>query len=158
MERMIATAFLTFFINIGVPAMSEPLTDIRPFAVTLSVPEIAATAAWYETVLGFTPVQTKAYPEFQTELMILERDGFRIELIRDGNAQPGPFRPDAPGHTGIHGMSQFSFETDDLAALKDQLVEHGVATHFEFENEELGVRFLFVRDPNGNLVQFLQRL
>jgi hypothetical protein len=46
----------------------------------------------------------------------------------------------------------------DLAAVKKRLMEKKVPIHFEFENTELGVRFFFVRDPNQNLIAFVQRL
>jgi hypothetical protein len=43
-------------------------------------------------------------------------------------------------------------------SLKTKLLSAGVALHFEFENAELGVKLFFVRDPNMNLVAFVERL
>ena len=90
--------------------------------------------------------------------MFLEKNGFRGELIRDANARADALRPDPPAHTSRPGVSQFAFETDDLAAVRRALEARGVAITWEFENADLGVRFLFVRDPEGTLVQFLERL
>jgi methylmalonyl-CoA/ethylmalonyl-CoA epimerase len=137
---------------------AQPLLDIRPYAITMSVPNIETAAAWYDEVLGFKVEKTKSYPEFGTRLAFMVRDGFRVELIEDSKAKPGPTRPDAPAHTGTHGISQFMFGTDDLAEVKKRLVEKKVPIHFEFENAELGVRFFFIRDPNQNLIAFVQRL
>ncbi len=33
-----------------------------------------------------------------------------------------------------------------------------VDIEWEFANKELGAKFLFIRDPEGNLIQFLERL
>ena len=41
---------------------------------------------------------------------------------------------------------------------KEELRERGVPITWEFANDELGVSFIFIRDPEGNLIQCLQRL
>jgi catechol 2,3-dioxygenase-like lactoylglutathione lyase family enzyme len=138
--------------------MGNKLESFKPYSFTLSVADIEKSANWYVEKLGFKIVQRKSYPEFNTSLIFTEKNGFRIELIKDGNAASGTKRADPPAHTSIHGISQFAFETDDVLSLKQELLERDVPIAWEFENAELGVRFLFVRDPEGNLIQFLQRL
>jgi methylmalonyl-CoA/ethylmalonyl-CoA epimerase len=143
------------------PAMASTTAtalDIKPYAITMSVPNIETTVAWYERVLGFKLDQTKSYPEFKTRLAFLVREGFRVELIEDANAKPGPLRADAPAHTAIHGYSQFMFQTRDLASVKKHMQSLQVPIHFEFENVELGIKIFFVRDPNQNLITFVQRI
>jgi catechol 2,3-dioxygenase-like lactoylglutathione lyase family enzyme len=103
-------------------------------------------------------MKRKAYPQFQTSLIFLELNGFRVELIKDDNAKPGTKHPDPPAHTAVTGVAQFCFQTDDLAGVQAQLEQRGVRILFPFQNEDLGVKFLFIRDPEGNLIQFLQRL
>jgi methylmalonyl-CoA/ethylmalonyl-CoA epimerase len=134
------------------------LPNLRPYAFTMSVPNLQTTAKWYQDTLGFKVEQTKNYPEFKTKLAFLVREGFRIELIEDANAKPGLVRPDAPAHTATHGFAQFIFQTSDLSVVKKTMAAKGVPIHFEFENAELKIRIFFVRDPNGNLIAFLQRL
>jgi methylmalonyl-CoA/ethylmalonyl-CoA epimerase len=158
MKKTIAAAAIAAGLSTTAAAEPKPLLDIRPYAITMSVPNIEAATAWYDEILGFKVDKTKSYPEFKTRLAFLVRDGFRVELIEDANAKPAPIRPDAPAHTSIHGFSQFMFGTDDLAKVKAKLIEKKVPIHFEFENAELGVRFFFIRDPNQNLITFVQRL
>jgi methylmalonyl-CoA/ethylmalonyl-CoA epimerase len=158
MKTVAAAIFSTTMAGMSVAKAEQPLLDIRPYAITLSVPNIETTAAWYDEILGFKVDKTKSYPEYGTKLAFLVRDGFRVELIEDANAKPGLVRPDAPAHTSTHGVSQFMFGTDDLAAVKAKLVAKNVPIHFEFENAELGVRIFFIRDPNQNLITFVQRL
>ncbi|WP_376093780.1 VOC family protein [Roseomonas sp. CCTCC AB2023176] len=160
MIKTIAAAATALALTAGALAASaQPLLpDIRPYAVTMSVPDLEATVAWYGEILGFTVERRNSYPEFGTRLAFLRRDAFRIELIEDANARPGIPRPDAPAHTATYGISQFMFGTDDLADVRRRLAERGIHPHFEFENAELGVRFFFIRDPNVNLIAFIQRL
>ncbi len=140
------------------PNAMNPLSSLRPFSVTLSVSDIDRLAKWYSQKLGFREVERKSYPEFGTALAFLELNGYRVELIRDAQAKPTPPRADPPKHTAPQGISQFCLQTDNLAAVRAELVRREVPIAWEFENAELGVRFLFVRDPDGNLIQFLQRL
>jgi methylmalonyl-CoA/ethylmalonyl-CoA epimerase len=158
LKTLAAATFAASIAGTSIAKADKPLLDIRPYAITMSVPNIEAAAVWYDEILGFKVDRTKSYPEFGTKLAFLVRDGFRVELIEDAKAKPGLVRADAPAHTGIHGFSQFMFGTDDLAAVKAKLVAKNVPIHFEFENAELGVRFFFIRDPNQNLITFVQRL
>ncbi len=130
----------------------------EPHAVTLSVPDIEEAVQWYSGKLGFQEVQRKEYPEFNLSLVFLELNDFQIELIRDGHASPGISRPDPPQHTSTFGISQITFRTSDLDTLKTALESRDVPIVWEFENLELGGRFIFIRDLNGNLIQFLQLL
>jgi catechol 2,3-dioxygenase-like lactoylglutathione lyase family enzyme len=136
----------------------DAFSSARPYAVTLSVPNLDEGVAWYTTKLGLKLVASKDYPEFGTRLAFMALNGWRVELIEDSHAAPAPTRPDPPRHTATHGISQFSFQIDDLAAVKAELISREVPIVWEFENAELGARFLFIRDPYGNLIQYLQHL
>jgi catechol 2,3-dioxygenase-like lactoylglutathione lyase family enzyme len=154
---VVAISVLGCATQLSQPVMSTVALPIQAaHAVTLSVPDLEAAARWYKEKLGFREVQRKSYPEFKTSLVFLELRGFRVELIEDGNAKAAAPRPNPPGHTAWHGIAQFSFRTTDLAAVKAALLKNGVQIVWEFENAELAVKFLFIRDLNGNLIQFLQ--
>jgi methylmalonyl-CoA/ethylmalonyl-CoA epimerase len=142
----------------NVTHLASSALDIKPYAITLSVPNIEEAAQWYVRVLGFKLDQSKNYPEFKTRLAFLVREGFRVELIEDANAKPGPVRADAPAHTSIHCYSQFMFQTRDIDVIKRHMRSQQVPIHFEFENAELGIKIFFIRDPNQNLITFVQRM
>lgn len=137
----------------------ETSLELKPYSVTLSVSEIEEAAEWYEQVLGFRRVSAKDYPEFKTRLIFLEKAGFRVELIADGNARAGPERSDPPSHTALLGVSQFAFEVADIDEAHAALAAKRVNFAWTLQRyPDLGVAFFFVRDPEGNLVQFIQRL
>ena len=139
-------------------AVTNPLQAVQPRAVTISVLDLEASVRWYSQKLNFQEVQRKEYPEFKTLLAFLELNGYRVELIEDGNSKPGIQREDPPAHTASHSISQFSFSTTDLGSVKSELLRRDVPITWEFENAELGVKFLFIRDPDGNLIQYIQTL
>jgi catechol 2,3-dioxygenase-like lactoylglutathione lyase family enzyme len=162
---LIPFAFVVFYCAVntanpikGTMINPNPLETIRPHAITMSVPNLDLAVRWYSGKLGFREVQRKSYPEFKTSLAFLELNGYRVELIEDGNSQPSIKRANPPAHTAIQGISQFSFLTTDLGGVRNELIRRGVSIAWEFENAELGMKFLFIRDLNGNLIQYIQRL
>lgn len=137
----------------------EGALHLKPYSVTLSVSDIEKVAQWYEQVLGFERVSAKDYPQFKTSLIFLANQGFRVELIADGNATTGIKRADPPAHTATTGVSQFAFEVADIDAAHAFLAAKKVTFAWELQRyPDLGVAFFFVRDPEGNLVQFIQKL
>jgi lactoylglutathione lyase len=140
-------------------AREEDVMELRPYSVTLSVADTETMSRWYAEVLGFEVVDRKDYPEFDTSLVFVEREGFRLEFIRDGKSEPVEMRPDPPAHTRMRGVSQIAFEVDDITATHAALRDKGVTFAWELQRyDDLGVAFFFVRDPEGNLVQFIERL
>ena len=137
----------------------ESVLQLKPYSITLSVSNIEVVAQWYERVLGFERVSVKSYPQFKTSLIFLARNGFRVELIADGNVTKGATRADPPAHTATTGVSQFAFEVADINAAHAHLASKKVTFAWELQRyPDLGVAFFFVRDPEGNLVQFIQRM
>ena len=135
------------------------LDKIIPYSITFSVSDLQGMTEWYTKVLGFKVVDKKDYPEFKTSLVFLQLNGYRVELIKDGNAEDRiPKRPDPPAHTSMIGQAQFCFYTDNVDEIEKELTDKKVNIVWKFQNEELNVKFIFIRDPEDNLIQFLQRL
>jgi catechol 2,3-dioxygenase-like lactoylglutathione lyase family enzyme len=160
--KLTVFTLLSFSLLFATPVLAmnkaTALSQVRPHAVTMSVPDIEAGIRWYTEKLGFKVVKRKSYPEFKTSLVFMELNGYNVELIQDESAKPSPARPNPPAHTSTHGISQFQFRTTDLAAVKRELVAKQVPIVWEFENQELGAKFLVIRDLNSNLIFFLQPL
>jgi catechol 2,3-dioxygenase-like lactoylglutathione lyase family enzyme len=153
---IVGCLFLTH--NLKAQKVTE-LQKIKIYSITFSVQDIEKTAEWYKSKLGFREIDKKTYPEFNTSLIFFELNGYRVELIKDGNAkEKSPVRVDPPAHTSIVGQAQFCFYTDNLNGLEKELISKSIPIVWKFQNEQLNVKFLFIRDPEGNLIQFLQKL
>lgn len=135
--------------------ISEPF---RLYYVTISVPDAPAAAKWYEDILGYHLVRSKDFPEFSTRIRVVERDGFRMELLEQGDSIDQPVaRPEPPAHSYLRGISQFALLTEDLETTIQQLAERGVEIVWERRiDTDLGLSFQFIKDLNGNLIQFVE--
>ena len=159
MKQVILAIILIFASNVTKGQEMKELKNVRPYSITFSVQNLVSTADWYEQNLGFIKVQEKDYPEYKTSLIFLELNGYRIELIKDGNAKDGKIiREIPPAHTSKFGQSQFCLQTNNLIGIKNELKLKNINIEWEFENDELGAKFLFIRDPEGNLIQYLEKL
>jgi catechol 2,3-dioxygenase-like lactoylglutathione lyase family enzyme len=138
-------------------AAVDPLLDAKPYAVTISVEDIETQARWYRDKLGFSEVARQTADRNGLAYAILARNGYHIELVHDGRARSGVFRPDPPAHTTLFGVTQLVFETSDLNGLKAALEARGAAQTGGVQVGPDGARSVYLRDPEGNLVQFLQR-
>ena len=140
------------------PVMSNEKLSINPYSVTLSVQDIDVVEQWYKSVLDFETFSSKEYPEFGTRLVFLQNGQTRIELIEDANAKPGIERPDPPAHTAYLGLSQFAFEVADIDNALERVISRAKIIWELQRYPDLGVAFFFLRDPEGNLIQFIQRI
>ncbi len=139
--------------------MANQKLNINPYSVTLSVKNIEVVKQWYESVLDFETLSAKEYPEFGTRLVFLQNGQSRVELIEDATAKPGIKRPDPPAHTAYSGLSQFALEVPDIDVALEKVTSKGAKVTWELQRyPDLRVAFFFLRDPEGNLVQFIQKI
>jgi catechol 2,3-dioxygenase-like lactoylglutathione lyase family enzyme len=107
----------------------DPLASLRPHHVVLCVKDRAAATSWYHEKLGFADVGGG----------YVERDGCRIRLIESG---------------AIAARGSVAFEVDDTGSAATALQDRGVCVNYEGTIE---AKAFSVADPDGNIVQFVQR-
>ena len=114
------------------------------------------TASWYEEQLGFEIVQRRDFPEYGTRIAFLETNGIRIELIEDQHWSP-LLRPDTPQHATIQGVSQITFEVDDIEEAIRRVKSRPITIAWDLTVvEDLRLKEFFIRDNEGNIVQFIE--
>jgi catechol 2,3-dioxygenase-like lactoylglutathione lyase family enzyme len=136
--------------------------------IGLCVSDIDRSIEFYCRALGFTEkarmkVDDDAtgtlldVPGLALDLVYLERDGFRLELL--GYTAPGTQSTDAPRQMNKVGFTHLSFRVDDPDLLVAAIVEHGgrllVERTVTFEGANRG---LMLMDPDGNLLELIERL
>jgi catechol 2,3-dioxygenase-like lactoylglutathione lyase family enzyme len=122
----------------------------------LSVADLAATAAWYERVLGFTTVRSLSMPALHAEVAYLRNERFTLELLQIEGAVTVS-TPPPPGHAGVHGVTQLTFYVPDAEAAMKELDALGATPVTDLlDVPDLGVRAFFVRDPEGNNIEFIE--
>ncbi|WP_254524902.1 VOC family protein [Natrinema caseinilyticum] len=130
--------------------------------VGLTVADLEATLAFYRDVLDLSiadrfSVGGEAFADAvgvegaRADFAHLEADGIRIELVEyDPAARAAPA-------TGLNqpGAAHVGLSVEDLDAFYASLPED-VPTISDPRTTESGTRILFLRDPEGNLIEVLE--
>jgi lactoylglutathione lyase len=125
--------------------------------VGISVADLDSARDWYERALGLET-------EFPFELpglrgaMMRSPEGYRVELLeREGSADglKGALPNDA---LLTRGYGHFALEVKDLDSVHARLLAEGASPVWDPRpSPEPGVRMAFVHDPEGNLIELLER-
>jgi catechol 2,3-dioxygenase-like lactoylglutathione lyase family enzyme len=151
-----ASVVMVLVLSVGTAAttLGQAAPVGRQF-IGLSVPDAPAAASWYQKAFGVSVLHEIKDPDGQAHVFILGSDTLLIELLQHRDAKP----PDAAAHESkylVHGVFKVGFYVADL----DKAVVHLRGLGAEFvtnivDNREQRLRFVLVRDLNGNVIQLL---
>jgi glyoxylase I family protein len=126
--------------------------------VGLSVGDLDAAVAFYGRAFGFEPEFSFELPHQIGGAMLKDGSGSRLELFE---------RPDsAAGIQGVtpiealatRGFGHFALCAPDIQPVFDAALAAGASAVVEpSPSPEPGVRFAFLADPEGNLVELVER-
>jgi lactoylglutathione lyase len=124
----------------------------------LSVADLEASAAFYRRALGFEREVEFELPGGIRGLMLKLPTGGRLELF-EHPASEGGLTPESPlAALGTRGYGHFAVGTPDIDAVYARALEAGgVEKVSPRPSPEPGVRFAFLADPEGNLVELVER-
>jgi len=126
--------------------------------IGLSVENLDAMQAWYERALGFTSEFAFAPMPDLRIAMLLHPSGARLELFERSGSNESPIPPDPLSATSHRGLTHWSLCVDDLDATYERLVRDGASSVWgPRPSPEFGVRMAFVADPEGHLIELLER-
>jgi lactoylglutathione lyase len=130
--------------------------------VGLTVADLAGQAAWFCGVFGLErelAVRVEAL-DLSIEMLIHPEYRYRVELLHRPGSGFGPGgKPDTPAEAALRqGYGHVAFDVTDLDAAYSQALARGARPVMPpCPSPEVGVRMAFVADPEGNLVELLQR-
>jgi len=128
--------------------------------VGISVADLRAAAGWYCAALGLVKeFEFAVEPVALRGVMLLSPSGYRVELIeRSGSAAAGPV-PAGPDEAALRrGYSHMCLDVPDVDAAHNALLAAGAASRMlPRASPEAGVRMAFVADPEGNLIELIDR-
>ncbi|MGC3980350.1 MAG: VOC family protein [Steroidobacteraceae bacterium] len=123
--------------------------------VGVSVPDIEASIAWYDRVLGFKVVRRLRIEAIPANIAILRHAAMHVELFQADNGKPLPadrLEPDSDART--HGNKHISFAVDDVPHFAEELQRRGA--DIVWMKKHANGANMFIRDNAGNLIEFLQ--
>ncbi len=131
------------------------IPEIKPDHLGISVPDMDASLAWYQRVLGFE-LEFRVYLDIiPAHVAFIQRGNFRIELFQLENAQPLPDERRMPNtDLQTHGNKHICFGVQDM----DEMLQHLQAQEADivFTKVIQGTPTTFLRDNSGNLIEMIQ--
>jgi glyoxylase I family protein len=128
--------------------------------VGLNVSDLAAAEQWYAATLGYERDFVARLDTFELDIVMLIHParGDRLELLHRPGSRPG-LRADTPPEAVLtEGFGHVAFDVAGVDETFERLVSLGARPVMEPRpSPEPGVRMAFVADPEGNLVELLDR-
>jgi catechol 2,3-dioxygenase-like lactoylglutathione lyase family enzyme len=146
--------------SIHPPSCSRP--SLRVHHVAISTDNFARLREFYVETLGLAVVG--GFPD--RDIVFLDARGMTIELVGeadDDQTDQGHADADPSHRDGFErrGWQHLAWEVADVDAAYDELLARGVAGHAppeDFPSEAPALRIAFLCDPDGNLLELVQRL
>ena len=127
--------------------------------VGLTVADLPAMTDWYVDALGLEVEFEFALDHVDFRgVMLLSADGHRIELLHRTGSLPGLQAANPVEAALTQGFGHIAFDVPDVDAAYDALLAVGATDRMSPRpSPEPGVRMAYVADPEGNLVELLDR-
>ena len=124
---------------------------------TIPVKSIETSLTFYRDFLGLTLERRfKPYPALEL-CFLKDENGIEIELLQHLSADPASETPQAAQEVKGSAYPTLGFQIQDLNASLEACKARGIEI-LNGPMEGGGVKFFFVKDPDGVSVQFVQKL
>jgi catechol 2,3-dioxygenase-like lactoylglutathione lyase family enzyme len=128
--------------------------------IGLSVAGLAAAEAWYTTAFGLrTETRLRVEPvNLDIVMLISDEHGYRLELLHRPGGAPAPRPHTAAAAVLRHGFGHAAFGVPDVPSAFRRLLDLGAEPIMHpGPAPEDGVTMAYVADPEGNLLELLDR-
>jgi lactoylglutathione lyase len=123
--------------------------------IAITVQDMDRAVGFYRDVLGFEVLGQLVLNDGAFRLVYLQAGAGRIELFAFSEEGRGL---DPSARNEDLGFKHVAFQVDDVDAVARRLHEHGVDFTVEPTDAPGAVRLAFFRDPDGNLLEIVDRL
>lgn len=127
--------------------------------VGLSVENLDAQAEWYSRTLGLTTARPfTVAPLGLRGVFVVGENGLAIELLERAGSLPGLRAPDTATALLTRGYGHICLRVTDVDSTHASLLAAGAGERMPPQaSPEAGVRMSFLADPEGNLIELLDR-
>jgi catechol 2,3-dioxygenase-like lactoylglutathione lyase family enzyme len=128
--------------------------------VGVNVADLAAAAAWYGEAFHLQRELEIRIEALDLDIVMLtsKESGHRVELLHRPGSSPG-LRAENPAVAALtEGFGHIAFDVPDLDAAHQRLVFMAAREVMAPQpSPEPGVRMSFLADPEGNLIELVER-
>lgn len=137
-------------------------TLLQPYLVAISVTNVDQATEWYQRILGFVFCKRMDFPEYALRIVLLEHNGFILELIEKQGSFPIKERmPEIDDDVFVRGFKKLAFLVQNVDELAATLKTVGVELLFDVSEQADWpggkTKSFIIEDPDGNWVQFFQK-
>jgi lactoylglutathione lyase len=127
--------------------------------VGLSVADLDASAAWYRSAFGFTESTPFEIPHLALRgTFLVGPNGLALELLEREGSSGGIRAPDTATAILTRGYGHICLRVDDVEKTHAAILAAGGTERMAPQDApEPGVRMSFIADPEGNLIELLNR-
>lgn len=138
----------------------SPLATITADHVFIGVDNYDVMKRWYIEKLDFNVDKEWTVDELPgMKLAYLCKGNFRLELIGDDQGPRTSVPVDFVEHLKSKGFQHLAFRVDSVDAVMAELTRRGIDTFVPAASyENVGRRVSFIKDPEGNVIEFVQDL
>lgn len=115
--------------------------------IALAVADVDTSTNWYASHLGFT--EQHRYDKNGKTFCMISDGGFQLELISSEDTQDLQTKQSALPRW----MRHFCIEVEDLDTTHKQFQDAGVTIEKEVTEAGFGGRYIFISDPDGNMIE-----
>jgi Lactoylglutathione lyase and related lyases len=135
--------------------------------IGITVSDLDVSSRFYCEALGFEPLRRAHFPEaffiknktlynlgdemICDTAVLVSPDGLQLELFRFKDMLPAQTTP-----WNRVGITHFAVTTDDVETIAQQLRDYDAQFMMEIGVRPDGGHWLFVRDPDGNLIEIME--
>jgi len=127
--------------------------------VGLNVADLPAMRTWYADALKLETEFEFEFPEASFRgVMLRSPEGYRIELLTRDGSRPGLQAANPIDAALTRGFGHIALDVPEVDPAYDALIAAGATDRMSPRpSPEPGVRMAYVADPEGNLIELLDR-
>lgn len=133
---------------------------MRTHHVGIVVSDLQQSLDWYQSILGFEEIARDYVEALDLTIVYIRSGETELELFtKGGSVASRPEEKELFPSFGFQGLRHLCFEVPNPVVAWDQARALGAdLANAPTQNEALGVRYCFIRDPDGILIEFLTPL
>lgn len=124
----------------------------------LSVSNLARSIYFYRKAFGFRCKEKYEIAAADLTICLLEKDGVCLELFKFKKYKALPqYRKKLDSDLKTLGMKHFSFGVKNIKQVYSRLKKAKVKFETNLRVFENGLRYFFIKDPDGILIEIMER-